>query len=136
MNGTQVVNRYLCLNQHFRESFEKSLHCYRSLHEEIIDCEGPEDWYESQNGSHVCDAMSQILTCNYQKIAQLCGLKAAHFFHLLSREIFFGVLQKSCDLAGEPNVPAALVASDGCSHEGFLILNSFVTVGIAWILAK
>lgn len=133
LNGTLALNRFLCSNRKLRKHFDDHMNCYTSLHEDFIDCEGPDDWYEGTNHTAMCECMHTIMACNYQKTAQLCGLQAGHYLHALSREIFVSSMKDGCDASmNEPNIPESLVASKAERH---ILVNvgSILFVLVAWM---
>lgn len=106
LNGTQIANRMLCTNNSLRDGYKKYEECIQQLHEEYLECEGPEDWFEDLHVDRVCDVYESIINCNYFKTAELCGLEAAHYTHALEREIFKAVTLVDCKLPNkEPQYP-------------------------------
>ncbi|XP_019892806.1 uncharacterized protein LOC101895554 [Musca domestica] len=64
--------------------------CIQELHEDLIECEGPPDWFEKTNEAVVCQYLNDIVNCHYIKTAMLCGLKPA----LLLRTFSIGIMQE------------------------------------------
>ncbi|KNC22491.1 hypothetical protein FF38_07231, partial [Lucilia cuprina] len=61
--------------------------CLTELHEDLLDCEGPPDWFEKTNEAIVCQYYNEIINCHYIKAALLCGLKPALMLRTFSNEI-------------------------------------------------
>jgi len=76
--GIKSLNKFLCLNDKVNKSkihyffiiisvkglaffvlftLEVNKHhmCYKELHEEFVDCEGPPDWFEHRNETKICE---------------------------------------------------------------------------------
>lgn len=61
--------------------------CIQQLREDLIECEGPADWFEKTNKNIVCQYLNDILNCNYIKAAMLCSVKPAQMLRNFSYDI-------------------------------------------------
>lgn len=149
LNGTQVLNKFLCNNKKFREQYEVNEECYASLHEYYMNCAGPKDWYENANKTLVCENAREITTCNYERTAKLCGLKAAHHMYVFSLEVYKAVLKlyEICNsksfmepIVAEPNIaePQANPHAGNGNRQNFsllmVILQNMTCLLFAWVL--
>ncbi|KAL9903531.1 uncharacterized protein LOC119637953 [Glossina fuscipes] len=73
--------------------------CFRELREDIVECEGPPDWFEKSNEAVVCQYLNDIINCNYVKSALLCGLKSAIMLRNFSAEIMKRVVPFKCKVS-------------------------------------
>lgn len=104
-NGTRSLYNMSCTcDGEFRKKYDEYQICYNQLHEELMECEGPDDWYEDSKQEAVCKNYEIVLTCNYVKISELCGLEAAHLMHLVAKDVFNAVLGENinCHMDVEP----------------------------------
>lgn len=114
INGTRQFHNLSCtMDSKYRKGLEKYMSCLTQLHEEFLECEGPDDWYEELQ--ELCDDYETILNCNYIKVSELCGLEAAHYMHAIAKEVFNVVLPKGvkCEVSKEPDDPEAFKESLG-----------------------
>ncbi|XP_063702412.1 uncharacterized protein LOC134832350 [Culicoides brevitarsis] len=103
INGTRKFHNLTCsVDSKYHKCLDKHMTCLEQLHEEFLECEGPDDWYEETRG--ICEKYQTILNCNYFKVSELCGLEAAHYIHLITIDVFDSVLPKEvkCNVSREP----------------------------------
>lgn len=55
LHGLTMAHIQYCKNNEFRNAFMENIECYKELHEEYIDCEGPADWFENSNETKLCE---------------------------------------------------------------------------------
>lgn len=104
INGTRQFHNLSCtIDSKYQKGLDKHMTCLTQLHEEFLECEGPDDWYEESRG--ICDEYETILSCNYIKVGELCGLEAAHYMHVIGKQVFDTVLPKGvkCEMSQEPS---------------------------------
>lgn len=104
INGTRRFHNLSCtIDSKYHKCLDTHMTCLTQLHEEFLECEGPDDWYEEPRG--ICAQYETILNCNYIKVSELCGLEAAHYLHLIAKEVFDTVLPKGikCEASQEPD---------------------------------
>ncbi|XP_061400945.1 uncharacterized protein LOC133336683 [Musca vetustissima] len=96
-NGLRYFDESICQQRFSAE--EKHLtnyqDCLQELHEDLIECEGPPDWFEKTNEDVVCQYYNDIINCHYTKAAMLCGLKPAKLFRSFSMGIMHEVVKMS-----------------------------------------
>lgn len=104
INGTRQFHNLSCtIDSKYHKCLDNHMTCLTQLHEEFLECEGPDDWYEEPRG--ICDKYETILNCNYIKVSELCGLEVAHYVHVIAKEVFDTVLPKGikCEIRQEPD---------------------------------
>ncbi|XP_053954567.1 uncharacterized protein LOC128860833 [Anastrepha ludens] len=101
------------------ETKSKHLENYRSciaeLREDLIDCEGPADWFEKRSNAYVCRQFTEIINCDYLRAALLCGLKPARMLRSFAAEVLNKALVSKCPITSTlPHVNNPM--SDACSR--------------------
>lgn len=144
LNGTQILNKYLCCNTKFRKIINANEKCLIMLHEKYLDCEGPDDWYEVTNETQLCQTLNEILYCNYQKTVETCGSSLAHHLHNFSLKVHKAVLKANCDMSTsiEPIISEPLTHSSAAAAANtnnninflMILLQNVTLVCVAWIL--
>uniref|UniRef100_A0A034W817 Uncharacterized protein n=1 Tax=Bactrocera dorsalis TaxID=27457 RepID=A0A034W817_BACDO len=66
---------------------EKYHNCVTELRDDLIDCEGPADWFEKRSKTYVCRQFTEIINCNYVRAAMLCGVKPARLLRSFAAEV-------------------------------------------------
>lgn len=115
-SGLDYFNSFICLyNPSSRGShLTRHLECIQELHDDLIECEGPPDWFEKSNAAVVCQYYNDIINCNYVKAAMLCGLKPALMLRTFSDEIMKKVVMLKCKVSRSlPHVDDPMPAK-GC----------------------
>ncbi|TMW51494.1 hypothetical protein DOY81_003399 [Sarcophaga bullata] len=99
--GLDYFNTQICLNtMHSDKSFLRiQRECISELHEDLLECEGPPDWFEKSNKEVVCEYYQDIINCNYIKAAMLCGLKPAVMLRTFTSEVINRILTFKCKLS-------------------------------------
>lgn len=139
LNGTQVINRMLCHNEKFRKSYQKYEECIQQLYDEYRDCEGYADWFEDTDIQRLCQTYNSIISCNFYKTAEVCGVKAAHFIHYFGREVFKAVTSVNCQSdAIKQDVPLPLSSKSKTltSKCIFIITFSIVLQYLLFVMKK
>ncbi|EDW03640.1 GH10396 [Drosophila grimshawi] len=72
--------------------------CFKDLRTDMIECEGPADWYEKRNANKVCQSFNDILDCYYTRGALLCGLEAAQQLRSFAADSMRRAMILSCDV--------------------------------------
>ncbi|KAM7358185.1 uncharacterized protein ACRADG_003241 [Cochliomyia hominivorax] len=96
-SGLVYYNSYACLyNKNIKSQHLHNYHeCLIELREDLLDCEGPPDWFEKSNETIVCQYFNDIINCNYIKTALLCGLKPARMLRSFSYKIMNKIVKVS-----------------------------------------
>lgn len=135
INGTRVFHNLSCsIDAKYWKILDKHMPCLTQLHEEFLECEGPDDWYEELRTA--CDNYESILKCNYIKVGELCGVEAANVINSVAKEVFDVILPKNlkCEINIESGlVPEAFKTSHGTKNHSkntllYLLLSFFVSV--------
>uniref|UniRef100_W8BTQ5 Uncharacterized protein n=2 Tax=Ceratitis capitata TaxID=7213 RepID=W8BTQ5_CERCA len=75
---------------------EKYRSCISELRDDLIDCEGPADWFEKRSKTYVCRQFTEIINCDYIRAALLCGLKPARMLRSFAAEVINKALVSKC----------------------------------------
>ncbi|XP_028895393.1 uncharacterized protein LOC105211087 isoform X1 [Zeugodacus cucurbitae] len=94
---------------------EKYHNCITELRDDLIDCEGPADWFEKRSKTYVCRQFTEIINCDYIRAALLCGLKPARLLRSFAAEVINKALLSKCPVSSSlPHVNNPM--SDGGSR--------------------
>ncbi|XP_028895394.1 uncharacterized protein LOC105211087 isoform X2 [Zeugodacus cucurbitae] len=90
---------------------EKYHNCITELRDDLIDCEGPADWFEKRSKTQ----FTEIINCDYIRAALLCGLKPARLLRSFAAEVINKALLSKCPVSSSlPHVNNPM--SDGGSR--------------------
>ncbi|XP_073841259.1 uncharacterized protein [Musca autumnalis] len=98
--------------------------CIQDLHEDLIQCEGPPDWFEKKNEAVVCQYYNDIVNCQYIKAAMLCGLKPALLLRTFSMKIMQEIVTYKCKVS--KSLPQVDEAMSGDTKKDFSFIFIFV----------
>ncbi|XP_023163081.2 uncharacterized protein LOC111594144 [Drosophila hydei] len=98
--------------------------CLKELRTDMIECEGPADWYEKPNVDKVCKAFNDVLDCYYTRSALLCGLDAAWQLRSFAGDSMKRAMINNCEVNKRlPRVPDAMPVFGLSSSNSFNILS-------------
>lgn len=103
--------------------------CLKELRTDMIECEGPADWYEKPNVDKVCKAFNDVLDCYYTRSALLCGLDAAWQLRSFAGDSMKRAMINNCEVNKRlPRVPDAMPVFGLSSSNSFNILLAFTFI--------
>ncbi|XP_037933965.1 uncharacterized protein LOC119668504 [Teleopsis dalmanni] len=116
-DGSEYFDKHICCNLDTKKKHIVNYHpCLVELRDDLIDCEGPPDWFEQKNKKAVCQDLVDVVNCYYIKAAMLCGKKAAKLLREFSINVLKHVIMCDC------HVPSSLpYVCDAMPSEGALM---------------
>lgn len=132
-DGLSYYKSEVCdgVNRKRQARLNEAHNCLKELRTDMIECEGPADWYEKRNATRVCRAFNDVLDCYYTRSAMLCGRDAARLLRSFAGDSMKRAMINNCEVNRRlPRVADAMPAfSVACPTTNYLnILLAFTFI--------
>ncbi|XP_017151258.1 uncharacterized protein LOC108161494 [Drosophila miranda] len=108
----------------------ESQNCIREMRTDMIECEAPPDWYETQNKSKLCQIYNDVLDCYYTRAAMLCGIESAKQLRSFAADSMGRAMNHKCEVSKKlPRVDNAMPSmTSTSSHMGMALFIIFLNL--------